>query len=218
MPCNILDFELEMVCANLHECILEPPCIASICDTSRQIGAEDNVPEQAAFVGGGNQLGESISIDEAEEHIFGLVLLNDWSARDIQKWEMAPLGPFNSKNWVGYNVLRASRNAKIIQQQSLSADGFYTCRPPAYHHGLSHWTLSARSGALHMHHSVKFHSCMPIQMCSAWLTCVPWLLADVKHQFRSLRCCPICKLRTDTAMTYAWRLRLCRHRPLWGLV
>ncbi|EIE20870.1 Fumarylacetoacetase [Coccomyxa subellipsoidea C-169] len=65
MPCNVLDFELEM----------------------------------AAFVGTGNQLGESISIEEAEDSIFGLVLLNDWSARDIQKWEMAPLGPFNSKNW-----------------------------------------------------------------------------------------------------------------------
>lgn len=56
--------------------------------------------EQAAFVGPGNQLGDSFSIDNAEDAIFGLVLLNDWSARDIQKWEMAPLGPFNSKNWV----------------------------------------------------------------------------------------------------------------------
>ncbi|BDA42410.1 Fumarylacetoacetase [Coccomyxa sp. Obi] len=55
--------------------------------------------EMAAFVGTGNQLGESITTDEAEHSIFGLVLLNDWSARDIQKWEMAPLGPFNSKNW-----------------------------------------------------------------------------------------------------------------------
>ena len=51
-------------------------------------------------MGPGNTLGEPISIQEAEDHIFGLVLLNDWSARDIQKWEMAPLGPFNSKNWV----------------------------------------------------------------------------------------------------------------------
>ena len=46
-------------------------------------------------------LGQPISIEQAEDHIFGLVLLNDWSARDIQFWEMAPLGPFNSKNWVG---------------------------------------------------------------------------------------------------------------------
>ena len=55
-------------------------------------------------MGPGNTLGECISIQEAEEHVFGLVLLNDWSARDIQKWEMAPLGPFNSKNWVGFGA------------------------------------------------------------------------------------------------------------------
>ena len=55
---------------------------------------------QGALVGPGNALGEPISVEQAEDQIFGLVLLNDWSARDIQFWEMAPLGPFNSKNWV----------------------------------------------------------------------------------------------------------------------
>ena len=44
-------------------------------------------------------LGESVSTKEAEEHIFGLVLFNDWSARDIQKWEYVPLGPFLAKNF-----------------------------------------------------------------------------------------------------------------------
>ncbi len=46
-----------------------------------------------------NKLGKSIAIDEAEEYIFGMVLLNDWSARDIQKWEYVPLGPFLAKNF-----------------------------------------------------------------------------------------------------------------------
>lgn len=46
-----------------------------------------------------NDLGEPIPVDEAEEYIFGLVLLNDWSARDIQKWEYIPHGPFLSKNF-----------------------------------------------------------------------------------------------------------------------
>ncbi len=46
-----------------------------------------------------NNLGEPISINEAGEYIFGMVLLNDWSARDIQKWEYAPLGPFLGKNF-----------------------------------------------------------------------------------------------------------------------
>lgn len=55
--------------------------------------------EMAAFVSTGNKLGQPVSIEEAEDHIFGLVLMNDWSARDIQAWEYVPLGPFNSKNF-----------------------------------------------------------------------------------------------------------------------
>ena len=55
---------------------------------------------QGYIVGSGNAMGEPINMAAAEEHIFGVVLLNDWSARDIQKWEYQPLGPFNSKNWV----------------------------------------------------------------------------------------------------------------------
>jgi len=55
--------------------------------------------ELAAFISVPNDLGKSVSIDEAEDHIFGLVLMNDWSARDIQAWEYVPLGPFNAKNF-----------------------------------------------------------------------------------------------------------------------
>ena len=55
--------------------------------------------EVGFFVGKGNQLGESIPIESAEEHIFGLCLVNDWSARDIQAWEYQPLGPFLAKNF-----------------------------------------------------------------------------------------------------------------------
>jgi fumarylacetoacetase len=55
--------------------------------------------EVGFFVGKGNQLGESIPIERAEEHIFGLCLVNDWSARDIQSWEYQPLGPFLAKNF-----------------------------------------------------------------------------------------------------------------------
>ena len=55
--------------------------------------------EMAFFVGGpSTKLGERIDINNAENHIFGFVLMNDWSARDIQKWEYIPLGPFTSKN------------------------------------------------------------------------------------------------------------------------
>src|SRR5207247_8178257 len=55
--------------------------------------------EVGFFVGPGNQLGEPIAIAEAEQHIFGFCLVNDWSARDIQKWEYQPLGPFLAKNF-----------------------------------------------------------------------------------------------------------------------
>jgi fumarylacetoacetase len=55
--------------------------------------------EIGAFVGVGNQLSESIPITQAPDHIFGLCLLNDWSARDIQSWEYQPLGPFLAKSF-----------------------------------------------------------------------------------------------------------------------
>jgi fumarylacetoacetase len=55
--------------------------------------------EMAFITTDANVMGESIPVGEAEEHIFGLVLFNDWSARDIQKWEYVPLGPFLAKNF-----------------------------------------------------------------------------------------------------------------------
>jgi len=55
--------------------------------------------ELGAFICKPNEIGTSISVDQASEYIFGLVLLNDWSARDIQAWEYVPLGPFNGKNF-----------------------------------------------------------------------------------------------------------------------
>jgi fumarylacetoacetase len=55
--------------------------------------------ELGVFVGDGNSRGTSIPIADAEAHIFGLCLLNDWSARDIQAWEYQPLGPFLAKNF-----------------------------------------------------------------------------------------------------------------------
>ena len=55
--------------------------------------------EVAAYVGVGNLLGEAVGIDEAESRLFGLSLLNDWSARDVQAWEAQPLGPFLGKSF-----------------------------------------------------------------------------------------------------------------------
>lgn len=55
--------------------------------------------EMAFVIGEPSQLGQRISTEAAEDHIFGLMLFNDWSARDIQQWEYVPLGPFLSKNF-----------------------------------------------------------------------------------------------------------------------
>jgi fumarylacetoacetase len=55
--------------------------------------------EVGCFVGPGNQLGTAVPIARAEEHLFGLCLVNDWSARDIQAWEYQPLGPFLAKSF-----------------------------------------------------------------------------------------------------------------------
>lgn len=55
--------------------------------------------ETAFITTAGNPMGEPIAVDEAEEFIFGMVLFNDWSARDLQRWEYVPLGPFLAKNF-----------------------------------------------------------------------------------------------------------------------
>jgi fumarylacetoacetase len=55
--------------------------------------------ELGAFLGPGNKLGDPIPIQEAEHHLAGVCLLNDWSARDIQRWEYQPLGPFLAKSF-----------------------------------------------------------------------------------------------------------------------
>jgi fumarylacetoacetase len=55
--------------------------------------------EMGFLIGPGNELGRPIPVAEARDHVFGLVLVNDWSARDVQRWEYQPLGPFTSKNF-----------------------------------------------------------------------------------------------------------------------
>jgi fumarylacetoacetase len=76
--------------------IKPPDATAPLFGPSRSLDYE---LETAFFIGPGNVLGEPIAIDQAREHIFGLVLMNDWSARDVQGWEYQPLGPFLAKNF-----------------------------------------------------------------------------------------------------------------------
>jgi fumarylacetoacetase len=79
-----------------HGQLKDPNAEAPVFAPSRALDYEMEV---GCFVGPGNRPGEPVAIEEAEEHLFGLCLVNDWSARDIQTWEYQPLGPFLSKNF-----------------------------------------------------------------------------------------------------------------------
>lgn len=76
--------------------ILDPACGRPALRPSARLDFE---LELGAFIGCGNAPGQRIGMAQAEQHVFGLCLLNDWSARDIQAWEYQPLGPFLSKNF-----------------------------------------------------------------------------------------------------------------------
>ena len=77
--------------------------------------------EVGFFTGPGNAIGTRIPAARAEEHIFGLVLVNDWSARDIQKWEYVPLGPFLAKNFA------TSISPWVVTLDALEP---FQCEPP----------------------------------------------------------------------------------------
>ena len=78
--------------------------------------------ETAVFVGSGNELGRPVPVGEAAEHLFGMVLLNDWSARDVQAWEYVPLGPFLAKNFA------TSISPWVVPLEALAP--FRTAGPP----------------------------------------------------------------------------------------
>jgi fumarylacetoacetase len=81
----------------------------------------DYEAELGFFVGPGNVLGASIGIGEAGEHLFGVCLLNDWSARDVQAWEYQPLGPFLAKNF-----------ASTVSPWVVTMEALAPFRAPAY--------------------------------------------------------------------------------------
>jgi fumarylacetoacetase len=81
--------------------------------------------ELGIFVGSGNGLGEAVAMAQAEDHVFGLCLLNDWSARDIQAWEYQPLGPFLSKNFA------TTISPWIVTLEALAPYRVPFTRPPA---------------------------------------------------------------------------------------
>ncbi len=76
--------------------VLPPGAACPTLSPSRRLDYE---LELGVLIGSGNALGRSVPLAESEAHVFGLCLLNDWSARDLQQWEYQPLGPFLAKNF-----------------------------------------------------------------------------------------------------------------------
>jgi fumarylacetoacetase len=85
----------DVICP--HGQIIETDAASPVYVASRALDFE---LEAGFFIGPGNGLGNPVRIEDAQDHVFGLCLVNDWSARDIQRWEYQPLGPFLSKSFM----------------------------------------------------------------------------------------------------------------------
>jgi fumarylacetoacetase len=92
--------------------------------------------ETAFITYDGKPLGDSITTEEAEEYIFGMVLFNDWSARDIQTWEYVPLGPFLAKNFA------SSISAWVVTLDAL--EPFRVDTPEQVHHEMSYLNFEGK--------------------------------------------------------------------------
>ncbi|REG59364.1 fumarylacetoacetate hydrolase [Paraburkholderia sp. BL6669N2] len=104
--------------------------------------------ETGFFVGVGNTLGTTIPAADADGHIFGMVLLNDWSARDIQQWEYQPLGPFNSKGFA------TTISPWVVTMEAL--EPFRVEQPPQMPKPLSYLRGATRAGVdLHLEVQLK---------------------------------------------------------------
>jgi fumarylacetoacetase len=106
--------------------------------------------EVGFFIGPGNRMGEPIPIAQAERHIFGLCLVNDWSARDLQTWEYQPLGPFLAKSfattvscWVVPLAALAPYRAPVPTRDSGDPEPLPYLRPPSLQCGAFDLTVEA---------------------------------------------------------------------------
>jgi fumarylacetoacetase len=128
--------------------------------------------ELGFFVGPGNALGDPIPIARAEEHIFGLVLVNDWSARDIQKWEYVPLGPFLAKNF------GTSISPWVVPLEAL--EPFRASGPPQDPKPLS-YLHAAGPGSFDIHLEVTLQTAQmdrPQRICASNFKYLYWSMAQ----------------------------------------
>jgi fumarylacetoacetase len=141
--------------------------------------------ELGAFLGPSNKLGEPIPVAQAEDHLFGVCLLNDWSARDIQSWEYQPLGPFLAKNFA------TSISPWIVTLEALEP---FRCAPPARPEGdpqpLAHLASSA-NGAFRITLEVWLRTAPmqePVRVSHGDFASMYWTLAQMIAHHSSNGC------------------------------
>ena len=148
--------------------------------------------EVGAFIGTGNARGDEIRIGEAERHLAGLCLVNDWSARDLQAWEYQPLGPFLAKNF-----------ATTVSPWVVSLEALAPFRAPAYTRGdddpapLPHLSdpLDAREGGFDITLEVVLASARmreqhvpPMRVSIGSFTSMYWTMAQLVTHHASSGC------------------------------
>jgi fumarylacetoacetase len=128
--------------------------------------------EMAVFVGPGNHRGQPVPIAEAEDHLFGLVLLNDWSARDIQAWEYVPLGPFLAKNFA------TSISPWVVPLEALEP---FRCPGPPQQPTPLPYLQAKRPGAFDIHLEVGLQTATmtePVRISASNFRCLYWSMAQ----------------------------------------
>ena len=141
--------------------------------------------EVGAFLGPGNALGEPVPAAQAEDHLVGVCLLNDWSARDIQTWEYQPLGPFLAKNFA------TSISPWVVTMEALEP---FRCAPPPRPDGdpqpLPHLTVPGDS-AFDIQLEVWLRSAKmtePVRISHSYFVLMYWTLAQMIAHHSSNGC------------------------------
>lgn len=129
--------------------------------------------ETGFIIGQPNQLGEPISIEHAWDHIFGMVLFNDWSARDLQQWEYVPLGPFNAKTFA------SSISPWIVTLEAL--EPFKTSSPVQEPQPLAYLREDHQNNSYDIHLSVEIcpeNTDQPNTICKTNFKYMYWSMAQ----------------------------------------
>ena len=138
--------------------------------------------ELGAFLGPGNAMGKTIAIGEAEQHIAGVCLLNDWSARDIQRWEYQPLGPFLAKNFA------TSISPWLVTLEALEP---FRVAPPAHDVPVLPYLQSRQPGSFDITLEVWLRSAAmaePLLISRGYFKDLYWTLAEMVAHHASNGC------------------------------